>query len=159
MYVLLSSHFICRVFISFFFFFKQKTAYEMRISDWSSDVCSSDLADRDIVAAVETLLEFVLLDRRLAARDEDFAAGDEAAIEHVVDVVDLHLVAVRVRRRLVGAAAFLDIDDIDDDDVVTLLVLDLDVDIRAGAVVDDHYLGIVVLAMDRKRVVEGKSGE
>src|SRR3546814_6477603 len=27
----------------FFFFFKQKTAYEMRISDWSSDVCSSDL--------------------------------------------------------------------------------------------------------------------
>src|SRR3546814_5086474 len=28
----------------FLFFFKQKTAYEMRISDWSSDVCSSDLA-------------------------------------------------------------------------------------------------------------------
>src|SRR3546814_10586472 len=27
-----------------FYFFKQKTAYEMRISDWSSDVCSSDLA-------------------------------------------------------------------------------------------------------------------
>src|SRR3546814_8716427 len=36
---------ICLVIItaSFFFFFKQKTAYEMRISDWSSDVCSSDL--------------------------------------------------------------------------------------------------------------------
>src|SRR3546814_2099536 len=30
---------------SVFFFFKQKTAYEMRISDWSSDVCSSDLDD------------------------------------------------------------------------------------------------------------------
>src|SRR3546814_4279652 len=30
-------HYLC------FFFFKQKTAYEMRISDWSSDVCSSDL--------------------------------------------------------------------------------------------------------------------
>src|SRR3546814_5430717 len=29
--------------LSLFFFFKQKTAYEMRISDWSSDVCSSDL--------------------------------------------------------------------------------------------------------------------
>src|SRR3546814_2538295 len=29
-----------------FFFFKQKTAYEMRISDWSSDVCSSDLSRR-----------------------------------------------------------------------------------------------------------------
>src|SRR3546814_10811919 len=31
------------VFLFFLFFFKQKTAYEMRISDWSSDVCSSDL--------------------------------------------------------------------------------------------------------------------
>src|SRR3546814_3432740 len=30
-------------FLFLFFFFKQKTAYEMRISDWSSDVCSSDL--------------------------------------------------------------------------------------------------------------------
>src|SRR3546814_3367944 len=30
----------------FFFFFKQKTAYELRISDWSSDVCSSDLLVR-----------------------------------------------------------------------------------------------------------------
>src|SRR3546814_4548526 len=34
---MIQSHCIC------FFFFKQKTAYEMRISDWSSDVCSSDL--------------------------------------------------------------------------------------------------------------------
>src|SRR3546814_9169413 len=33
--------FICL--FRYFFFFKQKTAYEMRISDWSSDVCSSDL--------------------------------------------------------------------------------------------------------------------
>src|SRR3546814_9810723 len=31
------------VYFMIFFFFKQKTAYEMRISDWSSDVCSSDL--------------------------------------------------------------------------------------------------------------------
>src|SRR3546814_6817416 len=31
------------ILVCFFFFFKQKTAYEMRISDWSSDVCSSDL--------------------------------------------------------------------------------------------------------------------
>src|SRR3546814_5618625 len=33
--------------VSFFFFFKQKTAYDMRISDWSSDVCSSDLTRFD----------------------------------------------------------------------------------------------------------------
>src|SRR3546814_3277697 len=36
-------HCVCISFV--FFFFKQKTAYEMRISDWSSDVCSSDLLE------------------------------------------------------------------------------------------------------------------
>src|SRR3546814_9056522 len=47
----------CRVWVSYtmclfvFFFFKQKTAYEMRISDWSSDVCSSDLNARSIVVS------------------------------------------------------------------------------------------------------------
>src|SRR3546814_19488488 len=35
-----------------FFFFKQKTAYEMRISDWSSDVCSSDLEPGDMEEAM-----------------------------------------------------------------------------------------------------------
>src|SRR3546814_8414609 len=41
----LYDHFYCVLVLLFvcFFFFKQKTAYEMRISDWSSDVCSSDL--------------------------------------------------------------------------------------------------------------------
>src|SRR3546814_8711967 len=41
-----------------FFFFKQKTAYEMRISDWSSDVCSSDLpvATVDAAAALASAL-------------------------------------------------------------------------------------------------------
>src|SRR3546814_5355822 len=34
-----------RLQLSCIFFFKQKSAYEMRISDWSSDVCSSDLSD------------------------------------------------------------------------------------------------------------------
>src|SRR3546814_3172342 len=39
-----------------FFFFKQKTAYEMRISDWSSDVCSSDLRDRSRAQAAPVRL-------------------------------------------------------------------------------------------------------
>src|SRR3546814_8143806 len=39
-----------------FFFFKQKTAYEMRISDWSSDVCSSDLLALDPAISVAPLL-------------------------------------------------------------------------------------------------------
>src|SRR3546814_7578469 len=37
------THLFC---LFFFFFFKQKTAYELRISDWSSDVCSSDLGPK-----------------------------------------------------------------------------------------------------------------
>src|SRR3546814_4499917 len=38
----------------YFFFFKQNTAYEMRISDWSSDVCSSDLIVAERQLATET---------------------------------------------------------------------------------------------------------
>src|SRR3546814_3595249 len=48
--------------LCYFFFFKQKTAYEMRISDWSSDVCSSDL---DVIDAEQ---QEVLL-RQLAVGD------------------------------------------------------------------------------------------
>src|SRR3546814_18531178 len=40
-----------------FFFFKQKTAYEMRISDWSSDVCSSDLARLARAAALHQVAQ------------------------------------------------------------------------------------------------------
>src|SRR3546814_10280000 len=44
----------CSLFVLlFFFFFKQKTAYEMRISDWSSDVCSSDLLVRHLPSFFE----------------------------------------------------------------------------------------------------------
>src|SRR3546814_4780719 len=71
-----------------FFFFKQKTAYEMRISDWSSDVCSSDLEGDDCAGpigiaanpgpvAVRTLLVPLVLqpDRLAVGRiDHHFAA-------------------------------------------------------------------------------------
>src|SRR3546814_17207465 len=40
------------LYVGFVFFFKQKTAYEMRISDWSSDVCSSDLIPPGLSRAV-----------------------------------------------------------------------------------------------------------
>src|SRR3546814_3346745 len=49
------------------FFFKQKTAYEMRISDWSSDVCSSDLqADQRLAKVVfeQTVEAIVVSDQR-----------------------------------------------------------------------------------------------
>src|SRR3546814_2704972 len=41
-------HSLCVLVFSSCFFFKQKTAYEMRISDWSSDVCSSDLREVEV---------------------------------------------------------------------------------------------------------------
>src|SRR3546814_17656735 len=45
-----------------FFFFKQKTAYEMRISDWSSDVCSSDLSEISIPERSERVFLRELMD-------------------------------------------------------------------------------------------------
>src|SRR3546814_7920072 len=62
------------------FFFKQKTAYEMRISDWSSDVCSSDL--QPAPAAEMQLLDQPLIDLRQA-----LVSGvlDDAAVEFQVE--------------------------------------------------------------------------
>src|SRR3546814_1824829 len=58
-----------------FFFFKQKTAYEMRISDWSSDVCSSDLindeAGEAVVAASDGKAAYFRCD---IAQEEDVKA-------------------------------------------------------------------------------------
>src|SRR3546814_2385084 len=51
------------MYVIVFFFFKQKTAYEMRISDWSSDVCSSDLLlelGRDMRDAIRIALAVAL---------------------------------------------------------------------------------------------------
>src|SRR3546814_11557749 len=48
----------------FFFFFKQKTAYEMRISDWSSDVCSSDLSQFERQRAERLTLQAVHYDKQ-----------------------------------------------------------------------------------------------
>src|SRR3546814_5894344 len=58
----MSSH--CRLCGALFFFFKQKTAYERRISDWSSDVCSSDLIARAGGGIVATM-------RAVRAADEE----------------------------------------------------------------------------------------
>src|SRR3546814_20094221 len=59
--------------LCYVFFFKQKTAYEMRISDWSSDVCSSDL----IQTAADPLTRVLTWHRVAVAPDADQAgAGD-----------------------------------------------------------------------------------
>src|SRR3546814_2420832 len=60
------------VFCFLFFFFKQKTAYEMRISDWSSDVCSSDLVGaREGEGGVDLVAVQALLLRQRRVRPAD----------------------------------------------------------------------------------------
>src|SRR3546814_4411316 len=59
-----------------FFFFKQKTAYEMRISDWSSDVCSSDLGALGGAAIAGHLAEQPV--ERHRGRHQAEHAGDHA---------------------------------------------------------------------------------
>src|SRR3546814_2171095 len=58
-----------------FFFFKQKTAYDVRISDWSSDVCSSDLFPEDLSGAQQVILP---LDQAMPAVEAIHTAPDRA---------------------------------------------------------------------------------
>src|SRR3546814_6767849 len=73
-----------------FFFFKQKTAYEMRISDWSSDVCSSDLPRHQHVgirAGIFWLRQIVHADRNAVARvDKAVHARRQYALETTVAI-------------------------------------------------------------------------
>src|SRR3546814_9229407 len=62
-------YFIFMFVVFFFFFFKQKPAYEMRISDWSSDVCSSDLAVADYLLAGGISPRSVVLDTHMTLMD------------------------------------------------------------------------------------------
>src|SRR3546814_15452850 len=73
-----------------FFFFKQKTAYEMRISDWSSDVCSSDLQvvlshDDGQHAAHEVVGNFIDLGEAMLRQPGALAGRDNGGIERVLD--------------------------------------------------------------------------
>src|SRR3546814_17624141 len=59
----------------FLFFFKQKTAYEMRISDWSSDVCSSDLLDHLLSKDSRRIFWLCQGSRGLAYKNADRRSG------------------------------------------------------------------------------------
>src|SRR3546814_2270794 len=77
MFVVVSMHTDVRC----FFFFKQKTAYEMRISDWSSDVCSSDLTVAEAVPeAVDGGFARVARGRIVAAQVGARAVGRRAIL-------------------------------------------------------------------------------
>src|SRR3546814_19190329 len=112
----------------FFFFFKQKTAYELRISDWSSDVCSSDLrlggGERVRAGTLEHAHDHGGLAREIGVRgiivgaefdarhigDADLAAVAVGAHDDVAELrgigeaalrldIELEGVALRIRRR------------------------------------------------------------
>src|SRR3546814_3457975 len=89
-----------------YFFFKQKTAYDMRISDWSSDVCSSDLEEAVAHHADRTRIGGDLLDEEivvLARLDIGAVLADLGA-----DLLVAVLVAVFERLHIgVGGAALL----------------------------------------------------
>src|SRR3546814_2631541 len=71
-------------YVLLFFFFKQKTAYEMRISDWSSDVCSSDLQSRIpeavVIGPLPVIFEFRLVARLVVRGVEIMRAGRQARL-------------------------------------------------------------------------------
>src|SRR3546814_5241707 len=99
---IISAIFMC------FFFFKQKTAYEVRISDWSSDVCSSDLRPVHHILAFGAVFAADVLD------DADIAAVDDDIGRIVIAVEDRREVPALgmagERGRIVGRAGHQDAD-------------------------------------------------
>src|SRR3546814_10936311 len=67
-----------------FFFFKQKTAYEMRISDWSSDVCSSDLLDEQ-AAQILAMTDDIAEGARKIGGTTIRSIGHFARLKHIED--------------------------------------------------------------------------
>src|SRR3546814_5546459 len=93
-----------------FFFFKQKTAYEMRISDWSSDVCSSDLVGQGALrgAEVQRLVEHGVLglDHLVIDRADQPHPGKLGVVAEA-ELVDARQLEVRIDRvdLVAGASA------------------------------------------------------
>src|SRR3546814_4910773 len=83
-----------------FFFFKQKTAYEMRISDWSSDVCSSDLCR--IARLADARLGIAGIPQR--ARETGFDPGQrvDSGVQSVLALDHEYSPFVRSEERRVG---------------------------------------------------------
>src|SRR3546814_10092678 len=80
------------------FFFKQKTAYEMRISDWSSDVCSSDLVAQQALDRPG---------RRVAERADGVALDLIGHVEQGVNLVEFGIAAYQARHHAVHPAGAL----------------------------------------------------
>src|SRR3546814_58573 len=91
-----------------FFFFKQKTAYEMRISDWSSDVCSSDLIAGCRIGVVDFI---VLAHTAVFVIGTDHPSERRACVvgqtQFLIERLDRTIVAIDVQYLEIGAVALL----------------------------------------------------
>src|SRR3546814_3465850 len=85
LHVLCCTHFVYCYICICFFFFKQKTAYEMRISDWSSDVCSSDLDMQAIGMAGNQRVQDTGLSRMATGGDHTITGIQQLAGEFQPD--------------------------------------------------------------------------
>src|SRR3546814_9297723 len=114
MYFLYDSTFIvlvlCIYNLSFdflFFFFKQKTAYEMRISDWSSDVCSSDLySDKTFIPTIKKLFPHI-------KKEEDAKEKILGQAQYLLDCLEMThrgMMAMRSEERRVGKECVSSVD-------------------------------------------------
>src|SRR3546814_8666540 len=104
-----------------FFFFKQKTSYEMRISDWSSDVCSSDLLAQahrrahQLAADVDFGVANLFAQRDRPALVLVAAIGLDAGVKQIADRLQHRIRKGHVQ---MAAAAFeFDLELADDDDL------------------------------------------
>src|SRR3546814_11497316 len=79
----------------FFFFFKQKTAYEMRISDWSSDVCSSDLS---ICPLCSNGMRFFEVTWTSSSRSEERRVGKSVSVR--VDLGGRRIIKKKKKRKI-----------------------------------------------------------
>src|SRR3546814_5348094 len=104
------------VVVHFVVFFKQKTAYEMRISDWSSDVCSSDLAAVAVAQVHAVRVGGEIVEQRgVGDRDAVRETGRSAAVLKIAGRVGLLL-----RQRRDGGGARLERAPVDGGDALRL---------------------------------------
>src|SRR3546814_10065633 len=121
--------------ILFFFFFKQKTAYEMRISDWSSDVCSSDLSINLGTSYVNDFNAFGRIYQVRAQADQQFRMERQ----------DIDRLKVRsATDELVPLGTLVEIKDVSGPNLVQRYKMFVSVPVQGNAA-------------DRKSVVEGRS--
>src|SRR3546814_9532334 len=88
----------------FFFFFKQKTAYELRISDWSSDVCSSDL-DGDVHELPDASAEARAAQADPEAARANWYARKRAHLDNAIDADDKVLLVMACEKLQIGRAS------------------------------------------------------